>query len=88
MSGVRVERSIYELLQLVGGFTCGDRYLESIGCEVLLSQRFDAFSMAQNSLLPSELANAASLTEAANVERSKHTDSFFEESSQSLPSRY
>lgn len=44
--------------------------------------------MAQNALLPSILANAASLTEAANVERTKHTDSFCEESSQSLPSRY
>ena len=88
MSGVRVERSIYELLQLVGEFTCGDRYLESIGCEVSLSQRFDAFSIAQNALLLSALANAASLTEAANVEHSKHTDSFCEESSQSLTSSY
>lgn len=31
MSGVRVESLIYELLQLVGGITCGDRYLECIG---------------------------------------------------------
>ena len=56
-------------------------------CEMSLSQHFDAFFMGPKRFA-SVSADAVSLIEAANSERSKLTDGFSEKSSQSLNPSY